>query len=155
MKTKEISLKFWIERGAGCGTSLAHESVIVGVEGHNTSVVRLSGSSSPLNKVKYGGLNFHSGFVCSISPAKGDMLRLATSLRKASSVVSGIHVAALPRAFVLPPGFMLGRATESPATPDADLSVYVALQHVLFVFPAVAVHVVHDVLLIGAHGGGC
>ncbi|KAM1538112.1 hypothetical protein ACFX10_003062 [Malus domestica] len=38
----------------------------------------MSESSSSLNKVKYGGLNFRGGSVLSILSVNGDLLRLAT-----------------------------------------------------------------------------
>ena len=57
------------------------------------------------------------------------------------------------RAFVIPSGFELGGAAEPSVVPNVGMLVYSALLHVLLVRVAVAVHVVHYVLLVIALGG--
>ena len=72
------------------GKEFAHESVIIAVEGHDTLVVHQvsARSLSPLNKVKRARLNFCGGSVYFILSVNGGLLMLATSLRRASSLVS-------------------------------------------------------------------
>lgn len=93
----------------------------------------LSGSSSLLKKVKYGALSFHCGSVYSITSVNGDLLMLATSLRKASSMVSirwNPHNCSTTRSCTSFWICIIGAAELLPAL-GINLLAYVALLYVL------------------------